>query len=358
MCRLLSQVACKANGQYFLFFERKRKHDLSRTRAVCAATVGTPRRRIGNLGFYRTKPALRRTGRLQPRTRPAVHRQNAVGNRRRGVVCGSEKARWQNHGAGQPTQAVLPAADSFRQPESFAAARKHCRPAAQTQKARFHERDLHPLLCKFLAEHPVFAAQSRTIFHEKSGKNQKGADKWLYPDMVGVQFEYADYEHSSLQAWMRKFDRLPIKIFSFEIKKHLDFGNYKEYFFQAVSNSSWANEGYLVALSVPQDGEFREALQKLSQSFGIGIILLDAANLSQSEILSPAKYKKQMDYAVMYELAEKNRDFSQFLTTITEYDHKNSHRYLSEFDKVKSDAEMADYLAEKGILLGGKAEAA
>ena len=49
--------------------------------------------------------------------------------------------------------------------------------AAQTQKARFHERDLHPLLCKFLAEHPLFAAQSRTIFHEKSGKNQKGADK-------------------------------------------------------------------------------------------------------------------------------------------------------------------------------------
>ena len=160
------------------------------------------------------------------------------------------------------------------------------RPATQTQKARFHERDLHPLLCKFLAEHPVFAAQSRTIFHEKSSKSQKGADKWLYPDMVGVQFEYADYEHSSLQAWMRKFDRLPIKIFSFEIKKHLDFGNYKEYFFQAVSNSSWANEGYLAALSVPQDGEFREALQKLSQSFGIGIILLDAANLSQSEILS------------------------------------------------------------------------
>jgi len=76
------------------------------------------------------------------------------------------------------------------------------------------------------------------------------------------------------------------------------------------------------------------------------------------EILSPAKYKKQMDYAVMYELAEKNRDFSQFLTTITEYDHKNPHRYLSEFDKVKSDAEMADYLAEKGILPDGKAEAA
>jgi len=85
-----------------------------------------------------------------------------------------------------------------------------------------------------------------------------------------------------------------------------------------------------------------------------GIILLDAANLSQSEILSPARYKKQMDYAVMYELAEKNRDFSQFLTTITEYDHKNPHRYLSEFDEVLDDDAMTKYLVTKGILSDGK----
>ena len=228
-------------------------------------------------------------------------------------------------------------------------------PAAQTQKARFHERDLHPLLCKFLAEHPLFAAQSRTIFHEKSGKSQKGADKWLYPDMVGVQFEYADYEHSDLLKLMERFDRLPIKIFSFEIKIRLDFSNYKESFFQAVSNSSWANEGYLAALSVQQDGEFREALQKLSQSFGIGIILLDAANVSQSEILSPARHKKQTDYSVMHELAIKNTDFAHFLKTIAEYDHQNRHRFLDEFDKVKDDAEMTAYLAEKGIISDGKA---
>ena len=112
------------------------KHDLSRTRAVCAATVGTPRRCIGNLGIYRTKPAVRRTGWLQPRTRPAIHRQNAVGNRRRTAVCGIEKARRQNHGAGQPPQAVFPAAGSFRQPESFAAARKRRRPAAYRPNAK------------------------------------------------------------------------------------------------------------------------------------------------------------------------------------------------------------------------------
>ena len=109
---------------------------------------------------------------------------------------------------------------------------------------------------------------------------------------------------------------------------------------------------------MPQDGEFREALQKLSQSFGIGIILLDATNLSQSEILSPAKYKKQMDYAVMYELAVKNPGFAKFLEVISEYDHKNPHRYLSEFDEVLNDDAMAKYLVTKGILADEKAEAA
>ena len=228
------------------------------------------------------------------------------------------------------------------------AVNQQLKPISQTQKVKFHERDLHPLLCKFLDKHPAFDAKSR------SGKSQKGADKWLYPDMVGVQFEYTNYEHDNLLTLMRKFDRLPIKIFSFEIKIRLDFGNYKESFFQAVSNSSWANEGYLVALDIEQEVEFREALQKLSQSFGIGIILLDAVNISQSEILSPARYKEQMDYSVMDELAYKNLGFAQFLQTIVEYDHSKSRRYLNEFDPIKDDDEMADYLVEKGILPDGK----
>ena len=235
------------------------------------------------------------------------------------------------------------------------AVNQQLKPISQIQKVKFHERDLHPLLCKFLDKHPAFDAKSRTIFHEKSGKSQKGADKWLYPDMVGVQFEYANYEHDNLLTLMRKFDRLPIKIFSFEIKIRLDFGNYKESFFQAVSNSSWANEGYLVALDIEQEVEFREALQKLSQSFGIGIILLDAVNISQSEILSPARYKEQMDYSVMDELAYKNLGFAQFLQTIVEYDHSKSRRYLNEFDPIKDDDEMADYLVKKGIVPDKKA---
>ncbi|MDO4250151.1 MAG: hypothetical protein Q4C68_01430, partial [Moraxella sp.] len=115
-------------------------------------------------------------------------------------------------------------------------------------KIHFHERKIHDLLAYFLKNHEYFEAYSKTVFHEESVKGQKGEDKWLYPDMVAVNFEYANYQENNLFQFIHKFDILPIKIYSFEIKKELSFNNYKEYFFQAVSNSSWANEGYLVAL--------------------------------------------------------------------------------------------------------------
>ena len=224
------------------------------------------------------------------------------------------------------------------------AVNQQLKPISQTQKVKFHERDLHPLLCKFLDKHPAFDAKSRTIFHEKSGKSQKGADKWLYPDMVGVQFEYTNYEHDNLLTLMRKFDRLPIKIFSFEIKIRLDFGNYKESFFQAVSNSSWANEGYLVALHIKQDSQFIEALQKLSQSFGIGIIHLNVNNIEKSAILSPARFKEKMDYSVVYELADKNPNFAQFLKTVTDFEPQYPARFSSEFDEILTVDKLQKYL--------------
>lgn len=37
----------------------------------------------------------------------------------------------------------------------------------------FHERDLHPLLTKWLWINPAFNAHSRTIFHESSKKSQR-----------------------------------------------------------------------------------------------------------------------------------------------------------------------------------------
>lgn len=213
-----------------------------------------------------------------------------------------------------------------------------------SKKSNFHERDLHSLLTYFLKHNDYFQAYSKTIFHEESQKGTRGEDKWLYPDMVAVNFEYANYGKNNVLKFIEKFDIKPIRIFSFEIKKELNFSNYKESFFQAVSNSSWANEGYLVALNVKKDGQFIEALQKLSQSFGIGIIELNLDNINQSKILSPAKFKEKLDYSVVDELADKNPNFKDFLKTVADFDLANTKRFLGEFDKILSNDELNEYL--------------
>lgn len=208
--------------------------------------------------------------------------------------------------------------------------------------AKYRERELHPILTYFLKFDKYFQAYSKTIFHEVNPKGAKGEDKWLYPDMVAVHFEYANYQKNYVLDFITKFNKPPIKIYSFEIKKELNFSNYKESFFQAVSNSSWANEGYLVAAQILPDGQFIEALKKLSQSFGIGIIELNRHNVKQSKILSPAKFKEMMDYSVVDELANKNANFSQFLKTIIDFDVNHPHRFKGEFDKILNLHEPSD----------------
>ncbi|MBR2252258.1 MAG: hypothetical protein IJ881_07660, partial [Neisseriaceae bacterium] len=122
-------------------------------------------------------------------------------------------------------------------------------PSKQKEKSSYHERDLHPLLVNFVFSNENFYARSKTIFHEESKKSKSGTDKWLYPDIVGVNFEYDDFDNAVSQ-FVSRYDKLPIKIYSFELKKELTVANFRECYFQAVSNSSWANEGYLVAAQI------------------------------------------------------------------------------------------------------------
>ena len=62
--------------------------------------------------------------------------------------------------------------------------------------------------------------------------------------------------------------------------------NYRESFFQAVSYSSWANEGYLVAAEIIQDDELLSELECLSIAFGIGIIQLDITDIDALNIVT------------------------------------------------------------------------
>ncbi|GAA8270403.1 COG2958 family protein [Helicobacter pylori] len=201
-----------------------------------------------------------------------------------------------------------------------------------------HERDLHPFLTYMAYYNENLKCYTKTIFHEESVKSPKGMDRWLYPDMVGVRFLHAELSNENLIAFSKKFDTLPVKLVSFELKKEISVNNCRECYFQAISNSS--NEGYLVGRHIDtQNPQLMDLLKRLHASFGIGVIDL-RTDEDKSAILLNAKYKEKIDYTVALELSEKNPKFSGFLKSVVDYDPDFPNRYKDEFDEVKKKEEL------------------
>lgn len=196
-----------------------------------------------------------------------------------------------------------------------------------------HERDLHPFLTYMAINNENLKCYTKTIFHEESLKSPKGMDRWLYPDMVGVRFLHAELSNENLIAFSKKFDTLPVKLVSFELKKEISVHNCRECYFQAISNSS--NEGYLVGRHIDtHNPQLMDLLKRLHASFGIGVIDL-RTDEDKSAILLNAKYKEKIDYTVASELSTKNEKFSGFLKS--DYDPNHQHRYKDEFDEVNKE---------------------
>ncbi|WP_120845757.1 COG2958 family protein [Helicobacter pylori] len=203
-----------------------------------------------------------------------------------------------------------------------------------------HERDLHPFLTYMAIHNENLKCYTKTIFHEESVKSPKGMDRWLYPDMVGVRFLHAEWSNENLIAFSKKFDTLPVKLVSFELKKEISVHNCRECYFQAISNSSWANEGYLVGRHIDtHNPQLMDLLKRLHASFGIGVIDLRTDEV-KSAILLNAKYKEKIDYTVASELSDKNQKFSDFLKSVVDYDPNHPQRYKDEFDEVKKKEEL------------------
>lgn len=196
------------------------------------------------------------------------------------------------------------------------------------EKTKFNERDLHPLLVKFLYENLDFRLNSKTIYHEKSKRSESGKDKWNYPDIVGVYFPYDDYQNETL-GLLESLKLNNYKIFSFELKISINFSNLKEL-----------------------DSEVLSELRRLNQSFGIGVIQLDGSEISNSKIVLSAK-EKALDMQTIDMLVDKNEDFKKFINDINQQIRAGKDAKIqAEFDRVKSDEEMAKYLKEKHILEG------
>ncbi|WP_024750640.1 HTH domain-containing protein [Helicobacter pylori] len=223
-----------------------------------------------------------------------------------------------------------------------------CSDTAEKQKTSFNERDLYPLLVKFLYEDPNFKLLCKTIYHEPCKKGKGGECMWNYPDIVGVYFPYNKYKGETLK-FLHHTGQEKHKLFSFELKKELSFSNLKESYFQAVSNSTWANEGYLVVKNIKED--VLDELRRLNQSFGIGVIKLES-EISNSKILLPAK-EREIDIPTLNMLIEQSpEDFKPFIEKINKQIEKGLDTAVDMenfFDEALDDEAMQEHIEKKGI---------
>lgn len=176
------------------------------------------------------------------------------------------------------------------------------------QTSSYSEHDLHSFLTYSATF--VLKALTKTIKHNKSSKKEYG--EWVHPDMVGFHFPIDEWKNEVLEL-SSTVGNVSIKLYSFEIKKELNLSNLREAFFQAVSNSSWANEGYLASPEISKNEDFRNELDRLTSSFGIGIFELNLEDPDSSEIIFPAKYKEYLDWETINKLATISPDFREFI---------------------------------------------
>ena len=215
----------------------------------------------------------------------------------------------------------------------------------------FKERDLHKLLSSYLKNQNIY---SKTIFHEKSNGSDKN-QKWIHPDMLGIRF--LDLSSKTNQKFLKLLNKADtFKITSYELKKEINTDyELKEAYFQAVSNSSWANYGYLVAFEISDN--LLDEIERLNQSFGIGVIELKA-NPYKSKILYPSKLR-ELDFKTIDKLCKINKDFENFIEYIEKILSVEDRFYNSvekEFNQFcdtyfENDSDIEKYCKEKDIIL-------
>ncbi|MFY5897528.1 COG2958 family protein [Acinetobacter pittii] len=180
----------------------------------------------------------------------------------------------------------------------------------------YSEHDLYPILIEFLkSELNLYCLR----IDEKRSKNSRGqnGNQWLHPDIVAMQ--PLDKQWNELvKTCVKHGSAQNVRLWSFEVKKELNSSNIRSSFFQAVSNSSWANEGYLVATAI-STSDVEDEIRMLSALHGIGVILLTPENPTESEILLPARRRTEVDWQSINRIVNENADFKNFIELVSIY---------------------------------------
>lgn len=178
------------------------------------------------------------------------------------------------------------------------------------------EHELYLILSKYLRdEHHIYSKR----INERQSSNSRGAggNKWLFPDLVGMEDLSSDWI-PEIKDCVQQYSDKKTKLWSLEVKIRIKRSDVRKLFFQAVSNSSWANFGYLVACDIDGEDTLKE-LRMLSSLHGIGYINFDHVNLKNSQMVIPAKERTEINWDTANRLAEQNKNFKEYIVQIHDY---------------------------------------
>lgn len=183
-------------------------------------------------------------------------------------------------------------------------------------KIGLSEADMYPLLVEYLwAEHGLYSKR----VDDKKSSNRTGprGNHWLFPDLVSMENLSKNWSQD-VKDCVAEIGARKVRLWSFEAKLLVSRGNVRECYFQAVSNSSWANIAYLVATQIEGAGTLAE-LRMLAALHGIGVLLLDVSNPAESTILVPAIERENVDWSTTSRLSDENPDFRDFITLVKQF---------------------------------------
>ncbi len=179
-----------------------------------------------------------------------------------------------------------------------------------------YEADLYSKLGDFLQTESKLYVQR---IDEKRSSNKRGpqGNRWLYPDIVAME-DLSQGWTKEIRDCVSEVGARKFRLWSLEVKLLLNRSNVREAYFQAVSNSSWANFAYLAAMEIEGADTIKE-LRILSSLHGVGLIRIDPDNPSESEVLIPARERAEVDWANCDRLASENADFQAVIRRLWEF---------------------------------------
>lgn len=208
---------------------------------------------------------------------------------------------------------------------------------------KYLEKDLHRVLTYFAYNY--MDVLTKTINDKYKKAAAKGKNEWMHPDLVGIDISPIKGLSKGVLSFSKQINQTPSSIYSFELKRKIGFSNLRESYFQAVSNSRWANKGYLVFAEIEMDDtELIIELERLSLAYGIGLIKIDINNPDESKILFEAKTNETLEWSFINYLFEMNSDYKTFIDASVDI-MKTETIYKEKFDYIATQDEIQKYVA-------------